>query len=69
MDIRALAIYGLVHSLPLFTIGILMQRTLSPADLRLFFFESTVELVLKRGGIRLLVGGRIGSLRLRRSWQ
>lgn len=46
----ALAIYGLVHSLPLFTIGILMQRTLSPADLRLllfFFFirvaNSTVE--------------------------
>lgn len=35
----------------------------------LLFLESTVELGLERGGIRLLVGGRIGSLRLRRSWQ
>ena len=35
----------------------------------LLFIESTVELGLERGGIRLLVGGRRGSLRLRRSWQ
>lgn len=35
----------------------------------LLFLESTVELELERGGIRLPVGSSRGSLRLRRSWQ